>query len=75
MPHLGAPQYPIRTRMIKTFKNRQELVELCISSSYIPFYLEPRPWMELNGKKLVDGGFIDIRRDLDRASLILNLES
>lgn len=54
-------QWPLHTETVTEFQSREHLIETCMASSFIPFYLQASPWLKTrSGKRLVDGGLIDI---------------
>ena len=53
---IGQP--PVR---IKSFKSNEDLIEACLCSSHLPFYMDNRAYREWRGERWIDGGlFHDI---------------
>eukprot|EP00049_Salpingoeca_infusionum_P027064 m.30085 g.30085 ORF g.30085 m.30085 type:complete len:329 (-) comp9243_c0_seq1:1011-1997(-) len=49
-----------RPVLVDQFGSPEDLLDTLIASCYIPFYLGSQPFAEAGGKRLVDGGFIDL---------------
>ena len=50
----------LRPSMIDRFHSRDDLVEACYCSSFIPLFLEPSLSAKWRGERWIDGGFVDM---------------
>lgn len=52
------PNKIIKRERITDFRDKSDLIDCCLSSTHIPFFMDGRPAAKFRGRRCIDGSFL-----------------
>eukprot|EP00899_Mesostigma_viride_P018662 jgi/Mesvir1/26798/Mv20565-RA.1 len=64
LPSLTRRQLSFRHQCVSDFASKVDLVDTCLASVHIPFFIDGRPYYKLAGRRVIDGSIFADKRQL-----------
>jgi len=56
------PPKLLNRRLIDTYESKEDVIEACMTSVHIPFFLDKKPWRDFRGGVCIDGSITSLAR-------------
>lgn len=58
LPSISHREAWFQHRVVSRFKDKAEVLECCMASVHIPFFMDTRPWTRFQGRRCIDGSIL-----------------